>query len=72
VLTKSANIAAFFDGAQVSLGYRQEPPGRIAICVTGENVVLLGNRTEVTRLKRMNCRGLKGLLKRNFDGMSGT
>lgn len=50
VLTKPANIAAFFRGAQSFLGFRQEPPGRIALCVTDEGVALLGNRTEVARI----------------------
>lgn len=50
VLTKPANIAAFFRGSQVSLGFRQEPPGRIAICIKANKVVLLGNKTEVNRI----------------------
>lgn len=50
LLTKPANIAALFDGAEVSLGFRQEPPGRIGVCVTPREVTILGNRTEVARV----------------------
>ena len=66
VLTKPANIAAFFRGAQVSLGFRQEPPGRVAICVTGENVVLLGNQTEVSRVGEDELSWLPGLITQSF------
>jgi hypothetical protein len=47
VLTKPANIAAFFRGAQALLEFRQEPSRRIAICVTEASIVLVGNQTEV-------------------------
>lgn len=50
ILTKPANIAAFFRGVQSSLGFHQEPPGRIAICLMGESIALIGNRTEVIRI----------------------
>jgi len=66
VLTKPANIAAFFRGAQLSLGFRQEPPGRIAICMTREKVVLLGNRTEVSRVAEDELSWLHGLTGRPF------
>lgn len=66
VLTKPANIAAFFRGAQVSLGFRQEPPGRVAVCVTGESVVLLGNLTEVSRVAEDELSWLHGLTARSF------
>ena len=66
ILTKPANIAAFLCGAQVSLGFRQEPPGRIAICVTGENFVLLGNQTEVSRVAEDELSWLDGLIARPF------
>jgi Xaa-Pro dipeptidase len=66
VLTKPANIAAFFNGAQASLGFRQEQPGRIAICVTGESVALLGNRTEVTRVAEDELSWLDRLILRPF------
>lgn len=66
VLTKPANIAAFFNGAQASLGFRQEQPGRIAICMTGESVVLLGNRTEVTRVAEDELSCLDGLILHPF------
>jgi len=66
VLTKAANIAAFFRGAQVSLGFRQETPGRIAICVTKESVVLLGNQTEVSRIAEDELLLLDGLTSRPF------
>lgn len=67
VLAKPANIAAFFRGAQVSLGFRQEPPGRIAIYVTGETVVLLSNRTEVSRVAEDELSWLDGLTARPFQ-----
>lgn len=66
VLTKPANIAAFFHGAQASLGFRQEPPGRIAVCVTEESVALLGNRTEVTRVAEDELSWLDGLILQPF------
>jgi Xaa-Pro aminopeptidase len=61
VLIKPANIAAFFHGAQVSLGFRQEPPGRVAVCMTEESIVLLGNRTEVSRVAEDELSWLHGL-----------
>lgn len=66
VLSKPANIAAFFHGAQVSLGFRQEPPGRIAVCVTGEKVILLGNQTEVIRIAEDDLSWLHGLTARQY------
>lgn len=66
VLTKPANIAAFFRGAQASLGFRQEQPGRIAVCVTGGSVALLGNRTEVTRVAEDELSWLDGLILKPF------
>ncbi|HEY9205200.1 MAG TPA: M24 family metallopeptidase [Candidatus Methanoperedens sp.] len=66
ILTKPANIAAFFRGIQVSLGFRQEPPGRIAICVTQESFALLGNRTEVIRIAEDELSWLQKLTLRPF------
>ena len=66
ILTKSANIAAFFRGAQLSLGFRQEPPGRIAICVTQDSIALLGNRTEIIRISEDELSWLRKLSLRPF------
>jgi Xaa-Pro aminopeptidase len=66
VLTRPGNIAAFFRGSQISLGFRQEPPGRVAVCVTEENVVLLGNQTEVCRVAEDELSWLDGLIIQSF------
>lgn len=66
VLSKPANIAAFFHGAQVSLGFRQEQHGRVAICMTAENVVLLGNQTEVNRVAEDELFWIDGLILHPF------
>ncbi len=50
ILTIPSNIAAFFRGTQSSLGFKQEPPGRAAICITDEEIYLLGNYSEVNRI----------------------
>lgn len=50
ILTMPSNIAAFFRGSQSSLGFKQEPPGRVAICITDEEIYLLGNHSEVNRI----------------------
>lgn len=66
VLTKPANIAAFFRGAQASLGFRQEQSGRIAVCMTGDSIALLGNRTEVNRVAVDELSWLDGLILQPF------
>jgi len=66
VVTKPANIAAFFRGAQTSLGFRQEPPGRVAICISDKKITLLGNRVEVERVAKDELYWLKNLVVRPF------
>jgi len=66
VITKPANIAAFFRGAQISLGFRQEPPGRVAICIRDKKITLLGNRVEVERVVKDELYWLKNLVIRPF------
>src|SRR3990172_3845822 len=66
LLAKPANMAALFRGAEVSLGFRQEAPGRIAVCVRRETIVLLGSETEVTRVAEAELSWLDGLIVRRF------
>jgi len=66
VLAKPPNIAAFFRGAEISLGFRQEAPRRIALCVSPDKIVLLGNRTEVARVAEDELSWVPGLVQHPF------
>ncbi|MBU2515504.1 M24 family metallopeptidase [bacterium] len=61
ILCKPSNIAAFFKGAQISLGFRQEPAGRAAICITRDATILIANTTEATRIAEDELSWVQGL-----------
>jgi|GEM_PF-169097 6-phosphogluconate dehydrogenase len=50
IITDPVYIAALFKGALIFNGTRPEPPGRVALVVTADEVHVLANRTECARI----------------------